>query len=148
MPIKQLTPKSAINQLIEKRLNDSKQKIIKSFCFVGESCIVEGRDNGAYTDQTGNLRSSIGYVVLVDGVAYKRSSFEQVKKGAEGVLEGEKFLETLISKYKKGIVLIVVAGMNYAAYVDALGLNVLTSAELLAEKMVPEIMTKLGFIKK
>lgn len=35
--------------------------------------------------------------------------------------------------------------MNYAAYVEARNYNVITSAELLANKLVPQIMKQLGF---
>jgi len=35
--------------------------------------------------------------------------------------------------------------MNYAASVEARNLNVLTSAELLADQMVPILMKQLGF---
>ena len=46
---------------------------------------------------------------------------------------------------KKGIVLIVTAGMNYAEYVEARGYNVLSSAELKAEPLIKSLLTQLGF---
>ncbi len=102
----------------------------------GNKCITEAKNNGSYTDQTGNLRNSIGYVVLYDGV---------VKSSVLANQQGKKLLEELIPKYSKGLVLIVVAGMNYATYVEAKNYNVLTSAELLAEQEVPRMLRKLGF---
>ena len=39
--------------------------------------------------------------------------------------------------------LVVVAGMNYAAYVEAKGYNVLSSAEHLAERELPRMLDKL-----
>ena len=39
--------------------------------------------------------------------------------------------------------IVVVAGMNYAAYVEAKGYNVLASAEHLAERELPRMLEKL-----
>ena len=44
--------------------------------------------------------------------------------------------------------MIVSTGMSYAAYVEARNYNVLTSSELLANKLVPQIMKQLGFEMK
>jgi hypothetical protein len=38
--------------------------------------------------------------------------------------------------------------MNYAAYVERNGYNVLTSAELLADELVPKLLKQLGFTTK
>jgi len=142
-----MTPMSSIEDYMNKEIAKKEKELLNVFCYVGETCIKEARESGAYQDQTGNLRSSIGYVVLRDGVAYQSSNFDQVKGGSDGAKEGEAFLNSIIQGYRQGLVLIVVAGMNYAAYVDALGLNVLTSAELIAEQLVPQMLKKLGFTK-
>lgn len=120
------------------------QRITKAFAYVGELCLKEARIGGNYIDRTGNLRNSIGYTVLLDGSVNSESSFAETQGGSTG----KKFLDSLKKNYPKGIVLIVSAGMNYAAYVEARNYNVTTSAELLAERLVPQIMTKLGFKKK
>ena len=61
---------------------------------------------------------------------------------------GKKHLDSLKKNYQNGIVLIVSTGMSYAAYVEARNYNVLTSSELLANKLVPQIMKQLGFEMK
>lgn len=117
--------------------------------FVGLECIREARINRKYIDQTGNLRSSTGYCVLYNGKVVKRSSFEAVKPTAtKGAKEGNDFMSKLISENSKGIVLIVVAGMNYARYVEKMGLNVLDSSEILAKKLVPRMLKDLGFKRR
>ena len=73
-------------------------------------------------------------------------------KGDNGAKEGQNLLDKLADefagKYPKGIVLIVAAGMEYAVYVEEIhNLNVLTSAELLADDLVPRYLKKLGFKK-
>lgn len=45
-----------------------------------------------------------------------------------------------VGKETKGVALVVVAGMNYAAYVEAKGYNVLSSAEHLAERELPRML--------
>lgn len=47
-------------------------------------------------------------------------------------------MEQLAAQYSKGLALIIVAGMSYATYVEAMGLNVLDSAKIKAEEEVRE----------
>ena len=140
MPIKLVTPQSEIDAYIDQSIDKALEVIVNTFLYVGESCIREARDNGSYMDQTGNLRSSIGYVVVVDGQIVRKNVVDLVKNGTEGTKEAEAFLERLASEHSSGICLIVVAGMNYASYVEGRGYNVLTSAELLAERLVPQLL--------
>lgn len=145
MPIKLVTPLSEIEAYIDKAAENVRNVIIDTLCEVGSRCITEARDNGNYVDQTGNLRSSIGYVVVVDGQIVRKNVVDLVKNGTEGTKEAEAFLERLASEHSSGICLIVVAGMNYASYVEGRGYNVLTSAELLAERLVPQLLEQIGF---
>ena len=32
--------------------------------YIGERCVAEARENGSYQDRTGNLRNSVGYVIV------------------------------------------------------------------------------------
>ena len=134
----------AIDEITEQAEN----AIINILMYVGESCITEARDNGSYMDQTGNLRSSIGYVVVNNGKIVGMKVGEQVKDGTEGKRKAESYMTRLASEHSTGICLIVVAGMNYAVYVAGRGKNVLSSAELLAERMVPQMLEQLGFIAR
>lgn len=144
MPIRQITPKADVEAYLQDQLAKREKSIIKTLNFVGITCINEARTNGDYIDQTGNLRSSIGYAIIQNGVVVNQSRFEQVKDGREGKKEGAELLSDLIGRNTQGIVLIVVAGMNYAAYVETKR-NVITSAELLAEDLVPKLLRQLGF---
>lgn len=148
MGIKQKTPMSEIRRHMLSEAKEVEREIIRRFAYVGERCLSEARDRGNYTDRTGNLRSSIGYVIVKDGEIIKRDGFRRVKDGKDGVQEGKAFINKLVSEFPSGIALIVVAGMDYAGYVEARNFNVLTSSELLAEQLVPEIMAKLGFVRK
>lgn len=145
MPMRVTTPQSQIADYFEQQIQRIEKAIVRNLCWVGEQVVNEARSNHTYLVQTGNLASSIGYAVSIDGQLVKVSSFQQVKNGTEGVKDGQQYVRELIAKYPQGIVLIVVAGMNYAEYVSAKGYNVLDSAETLAEILVPRMLKQLGF---
>lgn len=145
MGIKQTTPQSEINRYIDERVERIKKAIIYNLRYIGEACVNAARDSGSYTDRTGNLRSSVGYVIVCDGKIMETSDFDVVKEGGKGAKEGARFAKEAARQFPEGIVLIVVAGMNYAAYVSARGYDVIDSAELLADKLVPQMLHRLGF---
>ena len=135
---------SEVDAYLEEQIQRIEQQTIYNLSYVGDRCSNEARSTNSYKDQTGNLRSSIGYVIVKDGM----SDFTTVKNGREGTQGGAAFARQLVKEFPSGIVLIVVAGMNYAAHVSARGYNVLDSAELLAEQLVPSLMKQLGFTKR
>lgn len=109
-------------------------KVLKN---IGEACVAEAVANGNYTDQTGNLRSSIGYVICKDGVIVDEGGFWNVG-GSEGPTAGRAKAQSL-AVGATGLVLIIVAGMQYAQYVADKGFNVLDSAELLAHRLASQL---------
>lgn len=157
---------------VNTRMENAINAAIAILDYVGLRCVEEARRNGSYTDRTGNLRSSVGYAVLRDGKVVSISLFEKVKgqgenyklvkfktktgkdvkywakgesgDGSKGSETGKALVSKLASRFNTGLVLIVVAGMEYASYVESLGYNVLNSAEDLAKKLVPEMINKLG----
>lgn len=143
MPVKRLTSQSQIESTIQKRMQRIRKAVIATLSYVGEQCIREARISGKYTDQTGNLRSSIGYIILDHGRVIKKGSFVLVKDGKKGVNEGKKFRDKLITENNRGIVLIVLAGMDYAKYVEAMGKNVLESSQITAKELVPQMLKQL-----
>lgn len=142
--MRQITPEADIMAHLDNELKKKQDAIINLLMYVGENCIREARLNHGYKDQTGNLSSSMGYLILNNGITVKSGGLDTVKQGSEGSVEGGKFLAELASSNRTGIVLIVVAGMNYAAYVET-NYNVLASSELIAQTMVPRLMKQLGF---
>ena len=146
MAIKPNFTKDDVRKRFDAFLNEIEKKQIVRLQRLGEMCLVEARTNKGYMMQTGALLSSTGYEVFVDGVAI-HSQFDAAS-GAEsnaaetGIKSGQNIAET-IGKGTKGIALVVVAGMNYAAYVEAKGYNVLSSAEHLAERELPRMLEKL-----
>lgn len=84
-----------------------------------------------YIDWTGNLRHSIGYLVAVDG--------EIINADLQNT-EATETAQKALSKYKDGIVLIMVAGMKYAYYVSKKGYDVLDSAIIEMKKKFEELV--------
>lgn len=143
MGIKRVTPKNVVKNWVEQEIQLIKQSIYERLMNVGESALTEARTNHIYKDQTGNLTSSIGYAIIDDGKIIQQSTFQQVKNGSEGVTKGKQYLNQIIAQNSRGIVFIMVAGMNYASYVEAMNLNVLDSAEVMAKKRIPRILQSL-----
>lgn len=88
-----------------------------------------------YIDWSGNLRNSIGYIIISNGVVVKRNGFENK--------EGSSFADSFVSKFKEGVALVVVAGMRYAFYVKEKGYDVLDSSEIAEEKLIRELVQEL-----
>lgn len=117
--------------------------------YVGEECVRIARDKGSYGDVTGNLRNSIGYVLMHNGDILHQNFEEQVASkvvsaaNGKGILEGQALAAELAKQAKKGYALIVVAGMHYAYYVETRGYDVLDSAERNAQQRVPQMVKQL-----
>lgn len=118
--------------------------VLKVLQRLGEECVRLVKDRAqeqSWYDQTGNLRSSIGYLILKDGKQYRSGGFGSDEGGRQGL----SYAEELESRFDSGWALIVVAGMHYAVYVEAMeGKDVLASAELYAQKELPKMMSKLA----
>lgn len=138
------TPQSAMAEFFERCIQRLEYAIVRKMCYVGEQCVNAARTSHTYTDQTGNLTSSIGYAVSIDGTIVQCSSFPVVRKGEQGAKDGEEYVRDIIAKYPQGIVLVIVAGKNYAVFVSDKGYDVIDSAETLAETLIPRMLKQLG----
>ncbi len=149
LSIKQKFTLNDVKKVVEERIAKVELAIINRLKYTGERFVKNARENADFTDRTGNLRSSIGFVILKNGVEIE-SNFQAVKSGL-GRNEAVKVAEDVAVNFPKGFVLIVVAGMDYASYVESRGKDVLTSSSLLAEnelrKAISELSQKIGKMK-
>lgn len=148
MPITQLTPMSEIERYTEEQIERLKISILRTFMYIGEACLNKARSTDSYKDQTGNLRSSIGYVIVEDGRVVQASDFSPSDKGtdkATGQATGKAYANELAARFPSGLTLLIVAGMNYAAYVSAKGYDVLDSSELKADLLTEKLLKQVGF---
>lgn len=145
MGIRLTTPPSETQRDIDEYTRRVDRAIFRSLSAVGEQCINIARHKhpNDWTDQTGNLRSSIGYVVVLNGKVISMSDFQQVSDGAQGAQEGSAYARSLAVKHPVGWSLIVVAGMHYASYVAGKGRDVLDSAELKARPLAEKLLNQL-----
>lgn len=122
--LKALFGKQQIARVLENFQKENDSRMIQTLQFLGEQFVNKARLSDTYRDRTGNLRSSIGYVILKDG-GIVDSNFEGI---AEGVTKGKDVANEVAMEYPKGFVLIGVAGMDYAAYVEAKNYDVITGS--------------------
>lgn len=149
---------NAVENLIRQKGETAKQIIVKRLMRIGEECVnvarnlpspdanasfkfVKGKRKPLikkynphqpnYIDWTGNLRHSIGYLVAVNG--------EIINADLQNT-EATETAQKALSKYKDGIVLIMVAGMKYAYYVSKKGYDVLDSAIIEMKKKFEELV--------
>lgn len=143
MPITNLAPQSP-DRFILDMVRGIRQVVVRSVSYVGEECANHARGSHTYRDQTGNLTSSIGYVISVDGQLVKTGDFNTVKDGSHGSAGGKDYAMQSASLFPQGIALIIVAGMDYAAHVSNKGYDVIDSAELKAGPLLRELLSKSG----
>lgn len=128
------------------RIHRATEKVLQ---YIGEQCVKLAREKGTYNDITGNLRNSIGYVLVKNGAIISKNFEAKVESkvvssaNGKGILDGEALAAELASRAGKGYALIVVAGMHYAHYVETLNKDVLDSAERWADEQVPRLMQRL-----
>ena len=142
----------ALREMLRKEAQKNMARVITLLQYVGEETVnrIRTSDISNWNDQTGNLRSSIGYIITLDGQPIQESSFDKVEgpKNAEsnedGSVVGITYARSLSSLYSKGIALIIVAGMEYASYVEKRdNKTVLAQAELEAPRLVQTLFTQL-----
>ncbi|WP_313374330.1 hypothetical protein [Chishuiella sp.] len=119
---------------------DVLNKSIEAYKYLGELIVSHAKNNVGFTDQTGNLRSSIGYVLFVNEQVYK----ESYEGKQEGMKAGKDIArELVLSLRRMPIVLVITAGMNYAYQVETKGYNVITGSENYAKQTAETIIRQL-----
>ena len=119
--------------------------VLEGFKYAGETFIRHARLNREFEDDTGNLQSSIGYIIAKDG----KMLFEAIKgiddylQKPKGKAEGLRLAKAVLKENSKGWVLVGVAGMDYGIYVEARGIDVISGSTLEAQQLMKEIINAL-----
>lgn len=144
---------------LEKRIE---QYYIDRFIQAGEEAVQKAVVNGNYQNITGDLRSSIGYVIAYNGTIIKEGGFYKIKgrgnnmqkvefttkdgkqvsfwakgkfgDGSHGSKTGLEFARSKVSS--SGYSFVLVAGMEYASYVSSKGFDVFDSGVLILWKLI------------
>lgn len=127
---------AAVLKRIDRFADDRVKDLTMRLAYVGEDFIDNARTNGNYTDRTGNLRSSVGYGIILHGDIDKR----RFNTGtAEGHARAQETIDQLAAENPTGLVLVGVAGMEYAAAVESKGYDVITGSVPAAEALLKEL---------
>jgi len=132
--------KSDIANAIKAKVESYQSAIKNRFQYVGEQFINLARNNNTYVDQTGNLRSSIGYMVFYNG----QTVSQNFKGKSEGQEEGKRIATLIAEGHPKGFILVAVAGMDYAAAVEAKGKDVITNSSKTTRELLIRALDKLN----
>ncbi len=148
MPVKNNIDAARIRQRIEAAIQNRTRAIVAQLFYIGEECLANARANHLYLNQTGNLCSSIGYCVIVDGEIVHEGEWRQVAgkqgNGQEGKQKGMEYLHRLAAEQPaQGITFMMVAGMPYAQYVEAMSLDVLDTSQQMAETKIKGMLNRL-----
>jgi hypothetical protein len=139
--LKPLFSGSSVNE--DRLIAIFQKKMLMLLQAAGEQFVKIAREEGSYKDRTGNLRSSIGYVIVSDGTILEYA-FQKASEGSEGdkgVDAGYELAKKISTSYTTGMVLIGVAGMNYALAVEAIkGLDVITGASIQTEQWLKKAL--------
>lgn len=144
MDLKPQFNRAQVQAFIAKELEKMDQFVFNELLFIGLEFVRNARINADFTDRTGNLRSSIGFLILKNGKVLKED-FEESSNGTEkgpGKAKGREFALEAVEGVTQGFVLIVVAGMQYAAAVEAKGYDVLTSSAFAAEDQLKQSLER------
>lgn len=137
--------KRDFNNMVKEAEKIYHDNIIRTLRKIGEEAVNEARASGNYDDHTANLRNSIGYMITYNGVQVGAMHFpndaqQKIKAPKRGRAEGMDLARKVAQEFPNGFALIVVAGMNYSAYVESKGRVVLVSAEQLVNQKMQTLL--------
>jgi len=146
-----ITPMFSVADLLrgaQQEVERIEQMIQNELIFLGLEFVRTARVQADFTDRTGNLRSSIGFMVLKNGEII-HEDFEVSQSGTDKQTGKAKGYEYAMEQAgaNLGFILIVVAGMEYAVYVEAKGYDVITGSSIKAEEDLKRLFEKLGSMK-
>lgn len=99
------------------------------------------KESAGYKDITSNLKSSIGGMLLKNGIPVAYKGFVGSPTGSS---KGKDFINSLISNYTQGYTILLVAGMEYASPLENYhGYNVLKQTELKMQRELPKVLDRL-----
>jgi len=127
---------NSIFKRIDEFKNSRIKKAIDTLSYAGEEFVKAANLVDTYKDRTGNLRASIGYVVLHDGKDVFKKTTGAKDDGGKGKAQAQKMTDEFARKFNKGLVLVCFAGMEYAAAVEALNYDVITGSVPLANNLI------------
>ena len=127
---------SALDRLIDQKVDTWLDSIMEKYRKAGRQFTERARSRTkaahySFGNITWNLRSSIGYLLVYNGVV-KESYFPTLQGAPEGSEAGDTYARQVANKIgqNQGVVLICVAGMEYAYFVKKKGYDVIDGSSV------------------
>lgn len=123
------------------------KRVLRELQLIAEEACNHARDDyptrasGGYDDHTRNLRGSIGYKIFFDGTEVVNGGLDG--RGSE---KGEQVASSTLSKVQSECKLwevVIIAGMEYARYVEAKGYNVISFVQVYLDKEIGKLKYKI-----
>lgn len=147
MPITSSLKPADIRTMINERIERKKQALFVRLFYIAEECLNNARESHKYKVQTGNLTSSINYCIIDNGEIVKAGEWKATpgtENGKAGMEKGMEYLRQMAdAQPQDGITFLMVAGMPYARYVEAMSLDVLETSEDMAARKIKVMIQKL-----
>lgn len=120
----------AIRRYAYSQINKWEDIMIQAYKTASIEMVKRAKQTNTYKDQTSKLRSSIGCVLYYKGVeVFNYFESEGGEMGEQGVTSGLAFAKRKAEESGDHLlVAVIVAGAEYARYVEAKGLDVLTGS--------------------
>lgn len=109
------------------KVEDIQDAVIQAIIAACTQTVANARGLNTYKDKTTLLRSSIGFVIYDHGKKVAEN-FEarNGERGSEGAAIGKSVAEQAAASWPNCIVAVVVAGADYALYVESKGYDVIS----------------------
>jgi len=128
---------------IDKMVADAQKDIIERLKRVARAQVKMAKEVSpptGYYDDTGDLSSSKGAMIFVDG-AEVYNYYTLTDQGSKGIAEGKK-LARQVGSETTGIALVITAGMFYARYVESMNKDVISGTSDYLVDMLREEFNK------
>ena len=104
-------------------------ELVDQYRIAGRSFVERAVQKATFNNITWNLRSSIGYVIMYEGQIVE-SFFKDLVAGTEGQEVGEDYAKFILSLIDdgEGLSMALVAGEEYALFVEAKGKDVISGS--------------------
>lgn len=126
---------------LEKTAERYEQEVVKALVQAGERAAEVARQTRTYEDKSGNLTASIGYGVVHKGTLVAQGGFDESLEG--GRIGREALQKALDEVRQEQYAVVLVAGMEYATYINRKGYAVLDGAQIRIGNIVNELLSKI-----
>ena len=122
------------------------QAVTEAFDLACLEVVTQAKSLNTYQDQTNLLRSSIGYQIYSNGELIK-DNFEAAGTGDgtganQGIQRGKAMAKQASLNYPDDIVGVIVAGADYAIYVESKGFDVLSGPASQLQRIATKYLTE------